>query len=65
VRVGVSAGDHARTYSLFGRVFGTLRGLNAPGVLMVRRWWVWPRWTAHRLRERVLPIIQGVLAGNP
>jgi len=57
VRVGVSAGDQARAYSLFGRVFGTLRGLNAPGVLVVRRWWVWPRWAAHRLRDRVLPIM--------
>lgn len=57
VRIGVSADDNARTYSLFGRVFGTLRGLNAPGVLIVRRWWTWPRWAAHRLSDRVLPML--------
>lgn len=57
VRVGITAGDKARAYSLFGRVFGTLRGLNAPGALMVRRWWLWPRWAAHRLGNRTLPVL--------
>jgi hypothetical protein len=37
VRVGVAAPNRARTYTLFGQVWGTLRGLNAPGVQLVRR----------------------------
>jgi hypothetical protein len=37
VRLGIAAPEHARTYQLFGQVWGTLRGLNAPGVQVVRR----------------------------
>lgn len=37
VRLGINSSSPARTYSLFGQVWGTLRGLNAPGVHLVRR----------------------------
>jgi len=37
VRLGVAAPERARRYALFGQVWGTLRGLNAPGVQLVRR----------------------------
>lgn len=37
VRLGVSAGSQARATSLFGQVWGTLRSLNTPGALLVRR----------------------------
>jgi hypothetical protein len=37
VRCGVSAGNQTRVRELFGRVWGSLRGLNAPGAQVVRR----------------------------
>lgn len=37
VRVGIVASSKARTFSLYGRVWGCLRSLNAPGVRVVRR----------------------------
>ncbi len=37
LRLGVAAPTRARTVSVFGWVWGTLRGLNAPGVAVVRR----------------------------
>lgn len=37
LRLGVAAGTRARTVSVFGWVWGCLRGLNAPGVQVVRR----------------------------
>jgi hypothetical protein len=38
VRVGVVAGNRPTAYRLFGRTWGALRGMNAPGVQLVRRW---------------------------
>lgn len=37
VRLGVQADNPARTASLFGQVWGTLRSLNTPGAAIVRR----------------------------
>jgi hypothetical protein len=37
VRLGVTTPSRARTWQVFGWVWGTLRGLNAPGVQLVRR----------------------------
>lgn len=55
VRVGVAAPDRARTYALFGQVWGTLRGLNAPGVRVVRR--LLPEWVvAARLTGLAVPL---------
>jgi hypothetical protein len=55
VRVGVAAPTRARTYALFGQVWGTLRGLNAPGVQLVRR--LVPEWVvAGRLAELAVPL---------
>jgi hypothetical protein len=54
-RLGIVADSAARAYSLFGRTFGTLRQLNAPGVRFVRR--LLPvRLVAGRLTRIALPI---------
>jgi hypothetical protein len=54
-RLGVVADSRARAYNLFGRTFGTLRQLNAPGVRFVRR--LLPvRLVAARLANIALPI---------
>jgi hypothetical protein len=37
VRLGIAANDRERLYAVFGWVWGTLRGLNAPGAQLVRR----------------------------
>ncbi len=37
LRVGVTAPDQARRFAIFGRVWGALRALNAPGAVLVRR----------------------------
>lgn len=63
VRLGVSAGTKARTYSLFGWVWGCLRGLNAPGVQLVRRSLA-STTVARRLMELALPITAWPLVMN-
>jgi Type IV secretion-system coupling protein DNA-binding domain len=61
VRLGVSATSRARTWQLFGWVWGTLRGLNAPGVRLVRRslpsWIVVDRLSSLRLPLTAWPMI--------
>ncbi|BCB84461.1 type IV secretory system conjugative DNA transfer family protein [Phytohabitans suffuscus] len=57
LRAGVSAGSRARTYAVFGRVWGTLRGQNASGVLLVRRWWMPEQWAARRLEAFATPLL--------
>jgi hypothetical protein len=55
-RLGIYATDRGSARHLFGRVFGTLRGLNAPGVMVIRRWWL-PSWVAaRRLKCLSLPV---------
>src|SRR6266568_3447908 len=56
LRVGVAAGSRARASAIFGRVWGQHRGLNAAGVLVVRRWWVWPRWAGIRMARLSTPV---------
>jgi hypothetical protein len=56
VRVGVVTGSRVRGYELLGRVWGTLRGENAPGVLLVRRWWMGTSWAASRLARLTVPV---------
>jgi len=55
VRLGVMASTPARTASLFGRVWGTLRSLNTPGAEVVRRK-LPSAVVAARLKERRLPL---------
>ena len=55
-RVGVVAPDRASAYRLFGRVFGTVRGLNAPSVMVIRRWWLPWRVAARHLERFSLPV---------
>jgi hypothetical protein len=38
IRLGVQADSKARAYNLFGRSWGALHTMNAPGVRLVRRW---------------------------
>lgn len=56
LRLAVQADTPAKTYAVFGRVWGTLRGLNTAGVLVVRRWWLWPSWAAERLHTLAIPV---------
>jgi hypothetical protein len=63
VRVGVAAGDRARLYAVFGWVWGTLRGLNAPGVRLVRRW-LPESVAASRVMRLALPIVAWPLILN-
>jgi len=55
MRIGVAAPSRARAWRLFGRVWGPLRMLNAPGVKVVRRRWLPPGLAAARLRRVRLP----------
>jgi len=64
LRIGVQADGPAQTYAVFGRVWGTLRGMNAAGVQVVRRWWLWPRWAAHRVRHLAVPIVRWPMLAN-
>lgn len=55
VRLGVAAESRARLYAVFGWVWGTLRGLNAPGAQVVRRH-LPERLVADRLRRLAVPV---------
>ncbi len=57
LRVGVAAPDRARAYSLYGRVWAALRVMNAPGVGIVRRWWLPVGLVADRVRTLAVPLI--------
>lgn len=63
VRLGVTASDRSRTYALFGQVWGTLRGLNAPGVQLVRRQ-LPERTVAARLAALAVPLTAWPLVVN-
>jgi hypothetical protein len=63
LRVGVSARGKARARKLFGRVWPTLHGANAPGVRLVRRW-LPSSVVAARLRERTYPVTTWPLLVN-
>jgi Type IV secretion-system coupling protein DNA-binding domain len=56
LRVGVVAPSRKRAYAVFGRVWGQHRGLNASGVLLVRRWWLSSRRVADRMSRFAVPI---------
>ena len=55
VRLGVMAGSRARAVSLFGWVWGCLRGLNAPGVQVIRRRLL-ERTVAERIARLAVPL---------
>jgi ABC-type arginine transport system ATPase subunit len=56
LRLGVVAANRASVLAAFGRTWGTLRGENAAGVMVVRRWWMPIRWAARRLRRLDTPV---------
>jgi hypothetical protein len=64
VRVGIATADRARAYSLFGKVWSSLRVLNAPGVGLVRRWWLPVGAAADRLRSLAVPLTAWPLTLN-
>lgn len=64
LRVGIVAVDRARAYSLFGKVWAALRVLNAPGVGIVRRWWLPVGTAAERLRALAVPLTSWPLTLN-
>lgn len=63
VRVGVAGGSPAGRKQLAGRAWGSFRGLNAPGVRLVRRY-VPSRVVATRLSGRKLPLLRWPLLLN-
>lgn len=56
LRVGIAASGRARAYSVYGKVWGALRILNAPGVGIVKRWWLPNGLVADRLRLLAVPL---------
>jgi hypothetical protein len=63
VRVGVRASDRARWFTVFGQVWGSLRALNAPGAVMVRRWL--PSFVvSQRLQEFGVPLTMWPVRAN-
>lgn len=56
VRLGIVAKNRPAAYRLFGRVWGALRGMNAPGAMVVRR--LLPSFlVARRMKQRTLPVL--------
>lgn len=62
-RVGVVAVDHKQARALFGRVWSTLHGLNAPGVRLRRRV-LTSALIARRMEQRTFPITRWPLLVN-
>lgn len=57
LRLGVTAASRPAAYRLFGRVWGSLRGLNAPGATVVRR--LLPSFlVAGQMQRRTLPVLR-------
>lgn len=63
VRLGVGGRDEARTQAVFGWVWGTLRGLNAPGVRLVRRL-LSERLVIDRMKRVAMPLVAWPLILN-
>ena len=64
VRVGVAASTRSQAYSLFGKAWGALRILNAPGAGIVRRWWLPSAVVRERLRSFAVPLTAWPLTLN-
>lgn len=64
VRVGIRAESKKRAYSLFGNTWGTLRGINAPGVGIVRRWYLPVGLVADRMQQLSVPTLRFPLTLN-
>ena len=56
-RLGVSADTQSRARALFRRSFAGLRSLNAPGVMVIRRWWLPSRLACARVVNIRLPLL--------
>jgi hypothetical protein len=63
-RLGITAASHSRAYALFGRTWGVLRQLNAPGARFVRRL-VPESLVTSRLRRLALPLTAWPVVMNP
>src|SRR6266568_4406252 len=64
LRVGVVANDRKRAVSIFGKVWASFRILNAPGVGIVRRWWLPVGWVADRMQALHVPLFVWPLTLN-
>ena len=64
LRVGIVAADRKRAYSLYGKVWASLRILNAPGVGIVRRWWLPVGLVANRIKQLAVPVVYWPLTLN-
>jgi uncharacterized protein DUF87 len=64
LRVGIVAADRKRAYSLYGTVWAALRILNAPGVGIVRRWWLPVGLVADRIKQLAVPVMYWPLLLN-
>lgn len=62
-RVGIAAPNRQQAYQLFGRVWNTLHGQNAPGVRLRRRWLL-PFTVASRMARRTFPVAAWPLLVN-
>lgn len=57
LRVAAAATTTVRAQAIVGRVLDQYRGLNAPGVRLVRRWWVPSRQAVDRLARFAQPVV--------
>ena len=64
LRIGIVAADRKRAYALYGKVWAALRILNAPGVGIVRRWWLPVRMVAERITQLAVPVFAWPLILN-
>lgn len=62
-RVGIAAPNRPQAYQLFGRVWNTLHGQNAPGVRLRRRW-LSASMVAGRMTRRTFPVAAWPLVMN-
>ena len=63
VRLGIVADTKARAYSLFGRSWGALHTMNAPGARLVRRW-LSSSLVIGRIQNRAMPLLRWPLVAN-
>ncbi|MET8524720.1 type IV secretion system DNA-binding domain-containing protein [Micromonospora sp. NPDC005172] len=64
LRVGVKASSKAAALALFSRAWGPHHTLNASGVQLIRRWWLWSAWAGARLRQLTVPALNWPLLIN-
>jgi hypothetical protein len=64
LRIGARAGDAEKARALVSRATASLRGLNAPGVRLVHRWWLPVGVIARRVTRHALPLTNWMLLNS-